>query len=955
MATPSMLPQWAYMHIAGQDASEYLSPGLVQFARATDTYFNLGNKFRNPTVAPTHDVTTDRSQRLMLRFVPVDREDNTYSYKVRYTLAVGDNRVLDMASTFFDIRGVLDRGPSFKPYSGTAYNSLAPKGAPNTSQWLDKGVTTTDNTENGDEEDEVAEEGEEDKQATYTFGNAPVKAEAEITKEGLPIGLEVPSEGDPKPIYADKLYQPEPQVGEESWTDTDGTDEKYGGRALKPETKMKPCYGSFAKPTNVKGGQAKVKKVEEGKVEYDIDMNFFDLRSQKTGLKPKIVMYAENVDLETPDTHVVYKPGASDASSHANLGQQSMPNRPNYIGFRDNFIGLMYYNSTGNMGVLAGQASQLNAVVDLQDRNTELSYQLLLDSLGDRTRYFSMWNQAVDSYDPDVRVIENHGVEDELPNYCFPLDGVGPRTDSYKGIETNGDENTTWKDLDPNGISEIAKGNPFAMEINLQANLWRSFLYSNVALYLPDSYKYTPTNVTLPENKNTYDYMNGRVVPPSLVDTYVNIGARWSLDAMDNVNPFNHHRNAGLRYRSMLLGNGRYVPFHIQVPQKFFAVKNLLLLPGSYTYEWNFRKDVNMVLQSSLGNDLRVDGASISFTSINLYATFFPMAHNTASTLEAMLRNDTNDQSFNDYLSAANMLYPIPANATNVPISIPSRNWAAFRGWSFTRLKTKETPSLGSGFDPYFVYSGSIPYLDGTFYLNHTFKKVSIMFDSSVSWPGNDRLLTPNEFEIKRTVDGEGYNVAQCNMTKDWFLVQMLANYNIGYQGFYVPEGYKDRMYSFFRNFQPMSRQVVDEINYKDYKAVAVPYQHNNSGFVGYMAPTMRQGQAYPANYPYPLIGTTAVTSVTQKKFLCDRTMWRIPFSSNFMSMGALTDLGQNLLYANSAHALDMTFEVDPMDEPTLLYLLFEVFDVVRVHQPHRGVIEAVYLRTPFSAGNATT
>lgn len=124
-----------------------------------------------------------------------------------------------------------------------------------------------------------------------------------------------------------------------------------------------------------------------------------------------------------------------------------------------------------------------------------------------------------------------------------------------------------------------------------------------------------------------------------------------------------------------------------------------------------------MVLQSSLGNDLRTDGATISFTSINLYATFFPMAHNTASTLEAMLRNDTNDQSFNDYLSAANMLYPIPANATNIPISIPSRNWAAFRGWSFTRLKTKETPSLGSGFDPYFVYSGSIPYLDGTFTL----------------------------------------------------------------------------------------------------------------------------------------------------------------------------------------------------------------------------------------------
>ena len=32
-------------------------------------------------------------------------------------------------------------------------------------------------------------------------------------------------------------------------------------------------------------------------------------------------------------------------------------------------------------------------------------------------------------------------------------------------------------------------------------------------------------------------------------------------------------------------------------------------------------------------------------------------------------------------------------------------------------------------------------------------------------------------------VDGEGYSVGQSNMTKDWFLVQMLANYNIGYQG----------------------------------------------------------------------------------------------------------------------------------------------------------------------------
>lgn len=924
-----MMPQWSYMHIAGQDASEYLSPGLVQFARATDTYFSLGNKFRNPTVAPTHDVTTDRSQRLTLRFVPVDREDTAYSYKVRFTLAVGDNRVLDMASTYFDIRGVLDRGPSFKPYSGTAYNSLAPKGAPNPSQW----ETNSSGTK------------------TNSFGQAPLIGTAIDGTNGIQIGTDTSAGGSGGAVYADKTYQPEPQVGLTQWNIN--PTQYAAGRILKKNTPMQPCYGSYARPTNEKGGQAKLVLNGDTNPTTDVTMNFFATAANSSQNNPQIVLYGEDVNLEAPDTHLVFKPDVVDGTYNAEtlLGQQAAPNRPNYIGFRDNFIGLMYYNSTGNMGVLAGQASQLNAVVDLQDRNTELSYQLMLDALGDRSRYFSMWNQAVDSYDPDVRIIENHGVEDELPNYCFPLNAQGI-ANTYKGVKNS----SGWsKDDAVSETNEIGIGNIFAFEINLAANLWRSFLYSNVALYLPDSYKLTPDNITLPENKNTYAYMNGRVAAPSSLDTYVNIGARWSPDPMDNVNPFNHHRNAGLRYRSMLLGNGRYVPFHIQVPQKFFAIKNLLLLPGSYTYEWNFRKDVNMILQSSLGNDLRVDGASVRFDSINLYANFFPMAHNTASTLEAMLRNDTNDQSFNDYLCAANMLYPIPANATSVPISIPSRNWAAFRGWSFTRLKTRETPSLGSGFDPYFVYSGSIPYLDGTFYLNHTFKKVSIMFDSSVSWPGNDRLLTPNEFEIKRTVDGEGYNVAQCNMTKDWFLIQMLSHYNIGYQGFYVPEGYKDRMYSFFRNFQPMSRQVVDTANYKEYQNVTLPFQHNNSGFVGYMGPTMREGQAYPANYPYPLIGQTAVPSLTQKKFLCDRTMWRIPFSSNFMSMGALTDLGQNMLYANSAHALDMTFEVDPMDEPTLLYVLFEVFDVVRIHQPHRGVIEAVYLRTPFSAGNATT
>uniref|UniRef100_A0AAU6S538 Hexon protein n=5 Tax=Adenoviridae TaxID=10508 RepID=A0AAU6S538_9ADEN len=906
MATPAMVPQWSYMHIAGQDASEYLSPALVQFAQATDHYFKLGNKFRNPTVAPTHDVTTERSQRLQLRFVPVTQEDSQYSYKTRFQLAVGDNRVLDMGSTYFDIRGTIDRGPSFKPYSGTAYNSLAPKSAPSN-------IMYTNSTNN------------------QSVANAYASVPGTVDQNGL--------QGT---TAANDSYSPSPKYGAESWTSDPASG---GGRILDPTTRKWPAYGSFAQPTDVNGGQHIAGSA--------ITKEFYKSPAGNTG---DIVLYKEQVNLETPDTHLVYQVPTAQANSPTAAGQTAAPNRPNYIGFRDNFIGLMYYNSNGNLGVLAGQSSQLNAVVDLQDRNTELSYQLLLDTLTDRQRYFSMWNQAVDSYDPDVRFLENHGVEDEMSNFVFPIGGIsGLNGEKWK---INQGQNGLEKDTTNTSQQQVQVGNVPAMEINLAANLWRGFLYSNIGLYLPDELKFNPLDgvTPLPDNTHSYAYMNQLVPPQGFIDSFVNIGARWSPNVMDTVNPFNHHRNAGLRYRSQILGNGRYCDFHIQVPQKFFAIRSLLLLPGTYTYEWSFRKDVNMILQSTLGNDLRVDGASIQIKSVNLYATFFPMSHNTASTLEAMLRNDVNDQSFVDYLSSASMLYPIPANTTNLPISIPSRNWAAFRGWSFTRIKQKETPSLGSPFDPYFTYSGSMPYLDGTFYLSHTFRKVSIQFDSSVSWPGNDRLLTPNEFEIKRVVDGEGYNVAQSNMTKDWFLVQMLAHYNIGYQGYYLPESYKDRLYSFLRNFQPMCRQVVDEINYKEYQRVTLPYQFNNSGYVPAMDPfQQRAGHPYPANWPYPLIGPNAVPTVTERKFLCDRVLWRIPFSSNFMSMGTLTDLGQNLLYSNSAHALDMTFEVDAMNEPTLLYVLFEVFDVCRVHQPHRGVIEVVYLRTPFSAGNATT
>ena len=908
-----MMPQWSYMHIAGQDASEYLSPGLVQFARATETYFNVGNKFRNPTVAPSHDVTTERSQRLQLRFVPVDKEDTQYTYKTRFQLAVGDNRVLDMASTYFDIRGTLDRGPSFKPYSGTQYNQLAPKGAPFPTQFY----------------------------SAPTNNQVAVYASAALDGTGFNAnGMVING------TALDGSYEPQPSIGQPSWSTENAISPAaayMAGRVSSIDSNViRPCYGAYAAPTNENGGQSTAAP----------GVSFY--ATGTTAAAPNTCLYVDTLNVQAPDTHLVYKADPGDEKEYKALAQQAAPNRPNYIGFRDNFIGLMYYNSNGNLGMLAGEASQLNAVVDLQDRNTELSYQMLLDSLTDRGRYFSIWNQAIDSYDRDVRIVENDGVEDELPNYAFPMDGF--ITERFNRVTQQGTAFTPPAGQTV-GPGYINRGNVDALEINLKANLWRSFLYSNIAMYLPDIYKLTPLNVIVSDNQNSYDYMNNRVPAVGLIDSYVNIGARWSLNIMDTVNPFNHHRNDGLRYRSQLLGNGRYCDFHIQVPQKFFAIRNLMLLPGTYVYEWSFRKDVNMILQSTLGNDLRVDGASITIRQVNLYASFFPMAHNTASTLEAMLRNETNDQTFIDYLSSANMLYPVPANATQLPITIPSRNWAAFRGWSFTRIKAKETPALGSPYDPYFTYSGSIPYLDGTFYLSHTFRRVAIQFDSSVPWPGNDRLLTPNEFEIKRQVDGEGYTVAQSNMTKDWFLVQMLANYNIGYQGYHMPEGYKDRTYSFLRNFEPMCRQIPDAQTIgASYFGVPVTRQHNNSGYTAMgTSSTQREGQPYPANWPYPLIGSTAVASMTERKFLCDRTFWRIPFSSNFMSMGTLTDLGQNLLYANAAHALDMTFELDPLDEPSFVYVLFEVFDVARIHQPHRGVIEAVYLRTPFSAGNATT
>lgn len=908
-----MEPQREFFHIAGRNAKEYLSENLVQFITATQNYFNLGDKFRDPYVAPSAGVTTDRSQKLQLRIVPIQTENNDQFYKARFTLNVGDNRVCDLSSAYFDIKGTLDRGPSFKPYGGTAYNPLAPKSAPPNTAFELGGDTVY-----------IGQ-----LPITYTAGNTGVtEATAQIVNGTAP----------------------NPQVGEpEGYTGTNTVDTTRNGGlgraiAYNANNQYFPAYGSYCKPVAATGA---------------ISQNTTKTYVNTTTVNGRVsgVLGTDTVTQTHPDTHFADLIGAGQATASAN--------RPNYIGFRDNFIGLMYYNSGSNTGSFSSQTQQLNVVLDLADRNSELSYQYLIADLTDRWQFFALWNQAVDSYDRHVRVLENDGYEEGPPACSFNPQGPSNWFESPE-VGTAMTVNSGAATPAANTIAIMGYGNLPHYEMNLTANLQRTFLWANVAMYLPDSLKTTPVNVTLPTDQQSYAYMNGRVPLSNIIDTWTNIGARWSLDVMDTVNPFNHHRNYGLKYRSQLLGNGRYCSFHIQVPQKFFAIRNLLLLPGTYNYEWYWRKDPNMILQSTLGNDLRVDGASITFNSVNLFVSYFPWNYESVGELELMLRNATNDQNFSDYLGAVNNLYQIPANATSVVVNMPDRSWGAFRGWSFSRVKGSETPKIGGTQDPNFKYSGSIPVLDGTFYLSHTLRKVSIQWDSSVPWPGDDRLLTPNWFEIKRPIDNdpEGYTTMQSTLTKDFFMVQMAANYNQAYQGFHLP--HHNKYYGFLNNFEPMSRQIPIFDNqaifdlYENYvsKVDNMPIWNN----CGYQSRTNRNslmeptGHPYVANWPYPLIGQTAVDAqTTQRKFLCDKYLWQIPFSSNFLDMGTLTDLGQNVLYANSSHSLNMVFEVDPMNELTYLVLLFGVFDQVVVNQPTRSGISVAYLRLPFAAGSAAT
>lgn len=924
-------PRLQYFHIAGPGTREYLSEDLQQFISATGSYFDLKNKFRQTVVAPTRNVTTEKAQRLQIRYYPIQADDTDHSYRVRYSINVGDSWVLDMGSTYFDIKGTLDRGPTFKPYCGTAYNPLAPRES-NFNSWSEVPGTS------------VSVSG----QMSNVYVNTKNVKTATLAQVQQFSG-----------VY------PNPNLGPGISNLAELKSDQAGVLGRFAKSNFKHVYGAYVRPVAQDGSQSLNQTpywiTDNGGTEYLGALTVEDFSVS--------LLYPDTIQVRAPEQYQNVNTGSIKAL------------RPNYIGFRDNFINLLYHDSGVCSGTLSSERSGMNVVVELSDRNTELSYQYMLADMMSRHHYFALWNQAVDQYDPDVRVFNNDGYEEGVATYAFVPGGVGTGEDfgpdlSQVKLYQNGQDDKGTA-VAGTVSTNLHFGTVPAYEIDLAAAMKRNFIITNIADYLPDKYKFNmagfdPILQNIPPT--SYEYMNRRVPLTNVVDLFTNIGARWSVDQMDNVNPFNHHRNWGLKYRSQLLGNSRYCRFHIQVPQKFFAVKNLLLLSGTYVYEWVLRKDVNMILQSSLGNDLREDGASITFNEVNLIASYMPMDHNTSNQLELMMRNATNDQTFADYLGAKNALYSVPAGSTALTINIPARTWEGMRGWSFTRLKASETPATGAQYDVNFKYSGSIGYLDGTFYLSHTFRNMSVLFDTSINWPGNDRLLSPNMFEIKRqtALDAEGYTMCQCDITKDWFLIQMATNYNFVYNGYRFWPDRQYFHYDFLRNFDPMTRQapnfaaggLFDLVSYtgtgddegmeKNQDAI-----RNNSG---YIAPRSwpvygpNQGESWPANWPYPLSGMYAVAPAqvaNYKKFLCDNYLWTIPFSSDFMYMGELTDLGQNPMYTNNSHSMVINFELDPMDEPTYVYMLYGVFDTVRVNQPERNVLAMAYFRTPFATGNA--
>ena len=152
--------------------------------------------------------------------------------------------------------------------------------------------------------------------------------------------------------------------------------------------------------------------------------------------------------------------------------------------------------STGISGTLNSERSGMNVVVELQDRNTELSYQYMLADMMSRHHYFALWNQAVDQYDHDVRVFNNDGYEEGVPTYAFSPEGTGQGPISSSNISLAGVKvyvngtNDKGAELTGTYTTYLNAGTVPSYEIDLAASQRRNFIITNIADYLPDKYKY---------------------------------------------------------------------------------------------------------------------------------------------------------------------------------------------------------------------------------------------------------------------------------------------------------------------------------------------------------------------------------------------------------------------------------------------------------------------------------
>lgn len=949
-STPSEAERY---HITGPSPEEYLTPMMTEFCASTSSYFKMNDKFRTPYVAPDKLVTKE-AKAILVKYTPMaPMQVLNNAVRVQFQFTVGANQVLDMGSTYFDIKGVVNKGLSYKPYGGTAYNQLVPSNF--SYNFMNASAPTY-------------------QQATYVLENNWVLYNTQYfggDKNGqlVTAAMQAFYQQHTEPPPMTSLPYNNQYRGFSTLTGLEGANTSQvdavllnvpGTPGYQANTAVEDvqCQGAFYPPATPNGFQEPVGA--------NPPYRYFGIANAKASTTNIInsCQPLARINMFTPVYPDTRQTGDSTNVLSTVQMMNRIPRRVCHVGFRDNFINLMYYDTPAMQGTLTPSSSANNMVTDLTDRNTELSFQYYMASLGSRYHYYEATNSCIDSYDENVRILTNDGIEwapeaavmgagmlncSQLQSFsAINFESLTPaQVPNSMGAWSSAGALLPVPAENPSPYGAYGIGNPVSGAINIAAWQKRNFLYANVMEYMPAEYQ-AQINNQIPVSNTAASWQN--LVPMSnIIDVWSHLGSRWTPEIMEHINPFNHHRNYGLKRRSMLLGNCQITKFHIQVPQKFFAIKGTLLTPGTYTYQWYLRTDPNMVLQSSMGWDLRSDLASITYTDVAMYASFLPFQNVYASSLDVLLRQSQNAQTFADYLGAKQALYPIPANSTSISINNPSIPWQCFRGWTFGRLKATEVPAIGSSYDPTLTYSGTYPHLDGTHYLNHTLRSCSIQFNSSLDWPGNNRLLVPNfiQFKIGADEDEHEYRTAYSNMTKDFWFIQNAANYGQGYQGYHLDHNKIHHPYDFIKNYKPMT--VHSNAN------AVVPEPGNvlnNYGAIGDALNVNPDGIPWPANFPYSLInGNYPPVVAKTTKYLIDQYMPKIPFSGSFLNIGLLTDMGQTYYFAGEDQAMNMVVAVDPMPVDTFLQVLYGVFDICKIGQPVRDKLNIEYFRIPFITG----